>query len=116
MSKLVPYLGGKRLLAKVILSLIPAHHTYCEPFAGSATVLLAKEPSPLEVLNDLNQELVNLFRVVQNHPEEFLRQVRWQLHSRQEFQRLLSCPPEVLTDIQRAARFYYPLPKCANIR
>jgi len=75
MSKLVPYLGGKRLLTKTILSLLPAHRVYCEPFSGSGTILLEKSPSPAEVLNDINGEIVNLFRTIQAHPEEFLYQV-----------------------------------------
>jgi len=109
MSKLVPYLGGKRLLTKTILSLIPEHRVYCEPFAGSATVLLAKAPSPCEVLNDINGELVNLFRIIQMHPEEFIKQVRWNLRSREEYARLKNSKPQNLTDIQRAARYYYLL-------
>lgn len=109
MSKLVPYMGGKRLLTKTILSLIPEHRVYCEPFAGSATVLLAKPPSPCEVLNDINGEVVNLFRIMQHHPEEFIKQVRWNLRSRDEYARLKTSDPKTLTDIQRAARMYYLL-------
>jgi DNA adenine methylase len=109
MSKLVPYRGGKRLLTKTILSVIPEHEVYCEPFAGSATVLLAKMPSLCEVLNDVNGEMVNLFRIIQLHPEEFIRQVRWNLRSREEFARLKDSKPQNLTDIQRAARIYFLL-------
>lgn len=109
MSKLVPYLGGKRLLTKTILALLPEHRLYCEPFGGSGTILLEKAPSPAEVLNDINGEVINLFRIMQLHPEEFLRCVRWNLRSREEFKRLKESPIEVLTDIQRAARIYYLL-------
>jgi DNA adenine methylase len=109
MSRLVPYLGGKRLLAKTILALLPPHQLYCEPFAGSATIFLEKPPSPAEVLNDLNGEMVNLFRTVQNHPEEFLRCVRWNLRTRADFDRLQHTPALSLTEIQRAARLYYLL-------
>jgi DNA adenine methylase len=109
MSKLVPYLGGKRLLTKTIIALLPEHHLYCEAFGGSGTILLEKTPSPAEIFNDLNGDMINLFRAVQHHPEEFLRQVRWNLRSRQEFNRLCASPPQLLTDIQRAARIYYLL-------
>ncbi len=68
---------------------------------------MAKAPSRVEVLNDLNGEVICLFRVVQAHPEEFLRCVRWSLKSREEFKRLRASPPETLTDIQRAARIFY---------
>lgn len=107
MSKLIPYLGGKRLLTKTILSLLPEHRLYCEPFGGSGTILLEKEPSGVEVINDINGEIVNLFRIVQTHQEEFLRCIRWNLRSREEFLRLKNSLPATLTDIQRAARLYY---------
>lgn len=109
MSKLVPYLGGKRLLAKTIVKLLPPHELYCEVFGGSATILLEKSVSKIEILNDLNGEVINLFRVVQNHIEEFIRQVRWTIISRDEFERQKALHTESLTDIQRAVRLYYLL-------
>lgn len=109
MSKLVPYLGGKRLLTKTILALLPEHRLYCEPFGGSGTILLEKPLSYAEILNDLNGEVINLFRAVKHHHEEFLRCVRWNLRSREEFERLKDTAPLRLTDIQRAVRLYYLL-------
>ncbi|WP_409559434.1 DNA adenine methylase [Halomonas sp. TD01] len=64
-------------------------------------------PAEVEVLNDVNGDLVNLYRIVQNHLEEFVRQFKWALSSRQVFEWLKMTRPETLTDIQRAARFYY---------
>lgn len=60
------WFGGKSKLASRIVSQFPAHHTYCEPFGGSAAVLLAKEPSKVEVFNDLDSELVAFFRVLRD--------------------------------------------------
>ncbi len=60
----------------------------------------------------INGELVNLYRVVQNHLEEFVRQFKWALSSRDVFKWLQDTPPRVLTDIQRAARFYYLQQNC----
>ncbi len=60
-----------------------------------------------EVLNDINGDLVNLYRVVQNHLEEFVRQFKWALSPRQIFEWGKMKHPETLTDIQRAARFYF---------
>jgi len=60
-----------------------------------------------EVLNDINGELVNLYRVVKHHLEEFVRQFKWALSSRQVFEWLKDTPAQTLTDIQRAARFFY---------
>ena len=66
-----------------------------------------KEPAKAEVVNDINGELVNLYRVVKHHLEEFVRQFKWALTSRKIFEWTQDTPPEVLTDIQRAARFFY---------
>lgn len=59
------------------------------------------------MLNDINGELVNLYRVVKHHLDEFTKQFRWALVSREIFKWLQITPEETLTDIQRAARFYY---------
>lgn len=104
---IIPWLGGKRRLIKHILPLFPEHTCYVEPFAGGAALLFAKQPSHAEVLNDINGELVNLYRVVQHHLDEFVRQFRWALTSRQMFEWTKQAVPDTLTDVQRAARFYY---------
>ena len=59
------YIGGKNRLAKQIIALMPEHQTYVEAFAGGAQVFFHKEPSNVEVLNDLDYEIVNFFRVCQ---------------------------------------------------
>lgn len=104
---IIPWPGGKRRLLRHLLSEIPDHTTYAEVFAGGAALLLAKEPSAAEVLNDLDGELVRLYRCVQHHLEELVRQFRWSLVSREMFRWTQLQHPETLTDIQRAARFYY---------
>lgn len=104
---IVPWVGGKTRLAKHLLPLFPHHQCYVEPFCGAAGLYFAKEPSQVEVLNDINGELVRLYRVVQHHLEEFVRQFKWALSSRQIFEWQKMTRPETLTDIQRAARFYY---------
>lgn len=104
---IIPWIGGKRRLAKAILPLYPKHTCYVEPFAGGADLFFMKDPSEVEVINDINLELVTLYRVVQHHLEEFIRQFKWALTSRKIYEWLQDTPPETLTDIQRAARFYY---------
>lgn len=104
---IIPWIGGKRRLAKQILPLFPDHTCYVEPFCGGAALFFLKPVSSVEVLNDCNNELITLYRVLQHHLDEFIRQFRWSLVSRQMFQWLQITPPETLTDIQRAARFYY---------
>ena len=107
MKPIIPWMGGKQRLIKKILPYFPDHTCYVEPFAGGAAMLLAKEPVKTEVLNDSNGELINLYRVVQNHLAEFVSQFRWALTSRQIYVWCKKTDPEILTDIQRAARFYY---------
>lgn len=103
------YIGGKRTLAKQIIALFPKHTTYCEVFAGGAQVLFHKEPSQVEVLNDLDGEIVNFFRVCQQHHEELVRYLRFVVVSRKWHELLRSTNPATLTDIQRAARHLYLL-------
>lgn len=104
---IVPWIGGKRRLAKSILPLFPEHTCYVEPFCGAAALYFMKTPAKVEVINDINGELVNLYRVVCHHLEEFVRQFKWALTSRQIYKWLQITPEETLTDIQRAARFFY---------
>lgn len=105
---IIPWMGGKRRLADRIFPLMPAHQCYVEPFAGGAALFfMRQQPAEVEVINDVNGDLVNLYRVVQNHLEEFVRQFKWALSSRQIFEWQKMTRPETLTDIQRAARFYY---------
>jgi DNA adenine methylase len=63
---LLQWPGGKWRLGKWIASLFPAHDVYIEPFGGAASVLLQKEPCRLEVYNDLDDDVVNLIRVLQS--------------------------------------------------
>ncbi len=74
---------------------------------GPAAIFFCRDPSEVEVINDINGELVNLYRVVQHHLEEFVRQFKWALTSRQVYEWEQQKVPETMTDIQRAARFYY---------
>ncbi|MEW6332085.1 MAG: DNA adenine methylase [Pseudomonadota bacterium] len=106
-SGLIPWIGGKGRLASTIIEKFPAHSCYVEAFCGAAAIFFAKQPSEVEVLNDINGELVNLYRVIQHHLEEFVLQFKWALTSRQVYEWEKKKPPETLTDIQRAARFYY---------
>ncbi|PZP30449.1 MAG: restriction endonuclease subunit M [Roseateles depolymerans] len=107
-SPIVPWLGGKRRLADRLIPLFPKHDCYVEVFCGGAALyFLRPVPAKTEVLNDINGDLVNLYRVVQHHLEEFVRQFKWAISSREVFKWQQMTRPETLTDIQRAARFYY---------
>jgi DNA adenine methylase len=105
---IIPWIGGKRRLSQTLLDRFPPHTCYVEVFAGGAALFFLREPpAKVEVINDINGELVNLYRVVQRHLEEFVRQFKWALSSREVFKWMQATPPVVLTDIQRAARFFY---------
>jgi DNA adenine methylase len=106
-SPIIPWIGGKRRLADRLIPLFPPHDCYVEVFAGGAALYFLRQPAQCEVINDVNGDLVNLYRVVQHHLEEFVRQFKWAISSRQVFKWLQDQPTEPLTDIQRAARFYY---------
>jgi len=109
MKSPISYFGGKSRLAPKIISLIPKHTCYVEPFAGGAWVLFKKEPSRAEILNDRDDNIVALYRVIQHHPEEFLRQYRTLFVSRRIFELLKLTDDRTLTDIQRAVKWFYIL-------
>jgi DNA adenine methylase len=103
----IKWVGGKSRFRKEIISIIPKHSCYVELFSGGAWVLFGKKPSDVEVLNDIDQELINFFRVIKHKPEEFLTSFDLELVSRAEFDRLRKQNPATLIDIERAHRFYY---------
>jgi DNA adenine methylase len=96
--------GGKTRLLPAILPKIPPHVCYCEPFAGGLAVLLAKERSPVEVINDQNSDLIALYRSLQFHLPELIRQLDFLQSSRKNIKDFTEQPG--LTDLQRAARFF----------
>lgn len=106
----VSWPGGKTRLLKHILPLIPAHDCYCEPFSGGLAVLLAKPSSKFEVINDLNGELITFYRCVRFHPDVLLTELEFVLNSRKEFFDFRDQPG--LTDIQRAARWFFRNKTC----
>jgi DNA adenine methylase len=77
-----PYIGGKSFLADIIIKLIPEHKIYVEPFCGSAKVLLNKPPSKIEVYNDADLRLSNLFYVVAFRFSEFEEKINRLIYSR----------------------------------
>jgi len=95
--------GGKSRMLKHILPMIPAHDCYCEPFFGGGAVLFAKERSPVEVINDINGNLVALYRNLQFHLPALLNEIEWLFASRQNLHDFIAQPG--LTELQRAARF-----------
>ncbi|MEQ8396412.1 DNA adenine methylase [Thalassobaculum sp.] len=107
---LAPWLGGKRALARRIIREILRipHRCYAEPFIGMGGVFLRRpQRAAAEVINDASMDVVNLFRIVQRHPDALFTELAGKIMSRAEFVRLARVDPESLTDIERAARFVY---------
>lgn len=99
-----PYYGGKIRLAGWITDLLPAHHTYVEPFAGSAAVLWAKRPSSVEVLNDIDQNVTTFFRTLRDRETDLTRALRLTPYARAEYADAdLSSD---MDDLERARRFF----------
>ena len=104
---ILKWAGGKSQLLSELLPKIPKKYgKFIEPFFGGGALFFAVRPAG-GVIADSNPELVNLYRIVRHHLEEFVRQFKWALSSRQIFKWLQITPEETLTDIQRAARFFY---------
>lgn len=105
-----PYQGGKRQLARRLAAMIDAidHEIYAEPFVGMGGVFFARTRRPKgEIINDVNRDVVTLFRILNRHYPQFIDVLRFQLTTRADFQRLMETPADVLTDLERAARFLY---------
>lgn len=111
MNSFISWVGGKKLLRKTILSMMPkAYDRYIEVFGGAGWVLFGREfdSKVMEVFNDNDSDLVNLWRCVKHHPAELERELQWLLLSRETFKDTLTqMSAEGLTDIQRAARYFY---------
>ena len=105
-----PWIGGKRVLAKALaqrISDIP-HTIYAEPFVGMGGVFFRRGARPKqEVINDINEDVVLLFRWLQRHYQQVLDALKWQICSRAEFLRLAGMDPSRLTELERVVRFLY---------
>ena len=105
-----PYIGGKRNLSARLCAMIDAHQhrTYVEPFVGMGGVFLRRRRRPVaEVINDISGDVACLYRILQRHYPQFMDVLKWQVTSREAFERLLRTDPATLTDLERAARFLY---------
>jgi DNA adenine methylase len=106
------YMGGKSKLRKEIIKRLPEHTCFVEVFGGAAWVLFGKEPSKVEVYNDIDGDLVNFFRIIKSCHKAFVQALEWSLISRRIFHDFLAQSPADLNEVQRAVRFYYII-KCS---
>jgi DNA adenine methylase len=85
---------------------LPEAHHYCEPFAGSAAVLINRSPSPIETYNDIDGEVVNFFKMLRDFPEDLTRVIGLTPFSREEFYTAINGSIQGVTQLERARRFY----------
>lgn len=104
MNAILKYPGAKWSLAEKIISRFPEHHSYLEPFFGSGAVLFNKPRSHIETANDLDGNVVNLFRCIQEDPERLARGVYFTPYSREAFEECYSEEAEE-DPFRRALRF-----------
>lgn len=100
------YFGGKWRLAPWIISHFPQHECYVEPFCGAASVFLRKPPSVVEVINDLDEEIINFFRVLREQRDDFVQAVEATPYSRQEYNLAWDLRGNGALPLERARRFY----------
>jgi DNA adenine methylase len=98
--------GGKFSHLNWLLPLLPDAHHYCEPFGGSAAVLLNREPSPVETYNDVDGEVVNFFRVLRDQKDALVEAIGLTPFSREEFFLSLETPFDSVPPLERARRFF----------
>lgn len=98
--------GGKYSHLNWLLPLLPKSTHYCEPFGGSAAVLLNREPSPVETYNDIDGQVANFFRVLREQRKALVEAIGLTPFSREEFERAILEPVDGLSDLERARRFY----------
>ncbi len=100
----ITYYGGKQTLLKYLLPLIPQHKMYCEPFFGGGAVFFAKPKSEVEVINDINGEIVNFFKVIKTKFPELQTEIKATLHSRELYKKamVVYAHPDLFTDVKRA--------------
>jgi DNA adenine methylase len=100
----ISYYGGKQKLLSTILTKMPDHQLYCEPFLGGAAIFFGKPQSAVEVINDTNKELMNFYRVCKEKFLDLQSLVRITLHSRKAHQdaKVINANPHLFSDVRRA--------------
>lgn len=99
------YYGAKQRLARRIVSMFPPHNAWVEGFCGSAALTLAKTPAPIEVINDLDDEIINLFRQLRDRSDKLCEAVALTPYATQEFEDCRSTTKKYGDKLEQARRF-----------
>lgn len=105
MKRILNYVGSKWNMASWIVEQMPEHEIYLEPFFGSGAVLFNKPASRIETVNDLDGNIVNLFKVIREFPEELAKAVDFTPYSREEYLKSFDSLKTELTELERARVF-----------
>jgi DNA adenine methylase len=98
--------GGKFSHLSWLLPLLPYTNHYCEPFGGSASVLINRNPSPVETFNDIDGEIINFFRILRENKDALIESIGLTPFSRQELFLATSEANDKFSDLERARRFF----------
>ncbi|MCM1039835.1 MAG: DNA adenine methylase [Ruminococcus sp.] len=104
MRAIFKYPGSKWSIASWIINFFPEHHSYLEPFAGSLAVLMNKPRSDIETVNDLDENIVNLFEWIKKDPERLAHEIYWTPYARSEYEKAFASVPE--DSLGKAVNFY----------
>ncbi|OYV97825.1 MAG: hypothetical protein B7Z62_05150 [Deltaproteobacteria bacterium 37-65-8] len=107
MNSPILWTGGKSKLRKKIVQKFPPHKIYVEPFFGSGAVFFGKEPTPIELINDIDQDVINFFSVVRNQLPDLKERFRYVIRGRAIFEEFRKSDMTSLDPVERAFRFYY---------
>lgn len=103
MERLLNWPGSKWSLVEKIIEMLPGHNIYLEPFFGSGAVFFNKDKCNTEIINDLDGQVVNLFKVIRNNPEELATSLRFTPYSREEY--MNSAIQDGDSEVERARKF-----------
>lgn len=102
MKTVIKYPGSKWNLANTIVSMMPEHHSYLEPYFGSGAVLFTKPQSSIETINDKDNEVVSLFKTIREHPEELASAIHYTPYAENEYEQAYH---EETDQVERARKF-----------
>ncbi len=105
MRTLLRYPGSMQRIAPWIISQMPKHHSYLEPYFGGGAILFNKEPSRIETINDLDDDVINLFQVIREKKEELIEKIVYTPYARAEYDNAFPENSEELPEVERAKNF-----------
>lgn len=105
MKRILNYVGSKWNLAKWIIGQMPEHNVYLETHFGSGAVLFNKPEAKIETVNDIDGNIVNLFKVIREHPGELARAIELTPYSREEYYHSFEQLETDLSELERARMF-----------